>query len=211
MKYNYITIEGNIGAGKTSLATMLSQKMGAKLVLEQFADNPFIAKFYENPEKFALPFELFFVAERFQQLSEMTAQQDFFFNGVITDYLFIKSQLFSKVNLTEDEFKLYNRIFDIIYKNLPQPDLIVYLHCSVEKLQQNIKSRGRAYEQNISDEYLENIQNQYFALFKSLENRRILVLDINQIDFVNNPEHFKIIETAINLEYTDALKFITLE
>jgi deoxyadenosine/deoxycytidine kinase len=211
MKYNYITIEGNIGAGKTSLATMLAEKMGAKLVLEQFADNPFIAKFYENPEKFAFPFELFFVAERFQQLSEMIAQQDIFFNGVITDYLFIKSQLFSKVNLTEDEFKLYNRIFDIIYKSLPTPDLIVYLHSSVEKLQQNIKLRGREYEQNISNEYLENIQNQYFGFFKSLQNKRILILDINQIDFVNNKDHFKIIEEVINKDYEDTLNYITLE
>ncbi|MEY4875952.1 MAG: hypothetical protein RL708_1101 [Bacteroidota bacterium] len=211
MQYRYITIEGNIGAGKTSLATMLAKKMGARLVLEQFADNPFIAKFYENPEKFAFPFELFFVAERFQQLSEMTAQQDFFFNGVITDYLFIKSQLFSKVNLTDDEFKLYSRIFDIIYKTLPTPDLIVYLHCSIENLQQKIKLRGRAYEQNIKDEYLENIEAQYFSLFKNLNNSRILILDINNLDFVNNPHHFEIIEEVINRDYDNKLNYITLE
>jgi deoxyadenosine/deoxycytidine kinase len=211
MQYRYITIEGNIGAGKTSLATMLAKKMGARLVLEQFADNPFIAKFYENPEKFAFPFELFFVAERFQQLSEMTAQQDFFFNGVITDYLFIKSQLFSKVNLTDDEFKLYNRIFDIIYKTLPAPDLIVYLHCSIENLQKKIKIRGREYEQNIKDEYLENIEAQYFSLFKNLKNSRILILDINQLDFVNNPHHFEIIEEVINRDYDNKLNYITLE
>ncbi|MFM2049191.1 MAG: hypothetical protein RI955_1739 [Bacteroidota bacterium] len=211
MQYRYITIEGNIGAGKTSLATMLAKKMGARLVLEQFADNPFIAKFYENPEKFAFPFELFFVAERFQQLSEMTAQQDFFYNGVITDYLFIKSQLFSKVNLTDDEFKLYSRIFDIIYKTLPTPDLIVYLHCSIENLQQKIKLRGRTYEQNIKDEYLENIESQYFGLFKNLNNSRILILDINNLDFVNNPHHFEIIEEVINRDYDNKLNYITLE
>ncbi|MFM2226111.1 MAG: hypothetical protein RJA07_2313 [Bacteroidota bacterium] len=211
MQYRYITIEGNIGAGKTSLATLLAKKMGAKLVLEQFADNPFIAKFYENPEKFAFPFELFFVAERFQQLSEMTAQQDFFFNGVITDYLFIKSQLFSKVNLTDDEFKLYSRIFDIIYKTLPTPDLIIYLHCSIENLQQKIKLRGRVYEQNIKDEYLENIEAQYFSLFKNLNNSRILILDINNLDFVNNPHHFEIIEEVINRDYDNKLNYLTLE
>ncbi len=211
MQYKYITIEGNIGAGKTSLAKLLAKKTGAKLILEQFADNPFISKFYENPEKFAFPFELFFVAERFQQLSEMTGQQDFFYTGVVTDYLFVKSLLFSRINLTEDEFKLYNRIFDIIYKTLPTPELIVYLHCSTNKLQNNIKKRGRDFEQNISDQYLENISQQYFTYFKSQKNLRVVVIDVNEIDFVNNPADCEKIFDLIAKEHAVGFNYYSLE
>ncbi len=201
MQYKYITIEGNIGAGKTSLAKLLAERFQFKLVLEQFADNPFISKFYENPEKFAFPFELFFVAERFKQLSEMTTQTDFFYNGVITDYLFIKSLLFSKVNLTEDEYTLYLRIFDIIYKSLPAPELIIYLHSPVERLQQNIQLRGRSYEQKIPDEYLENIQNQYFGYFKQKQDLRILLLDVSKADFINKPKHLQQIIDCIDADF----------
>ncbi len=210
MPYKYITIEGNIGAGKTSLAKMLAEKWNAKLVLEQFADNPFISKFYEQPDKFAFPFELFFVAERFQQLSEMTTQQDFFYNGVITDYLFVKSLLFSQINLTEDEFKLYTRIFDIIYKTLPAPDLIVYLHCDVAQLQKNIALRGRSYEQNIADDYLANIEQQYFNFFKNQPLQKIVVIDINHIDFVNQPQHFETIVSLINQPHKTGLTFLEI-
>ena len=210
MPYKYITIEGNIGAGKTSLATMLAEKWNAKLVLEQFADNPFISKFYEQPDKFAFPFELFFVAERFQQLSEMTTQQDFFYNGVITDYLFVKSLLFSQINLTEDEFKLYTRIFDIIYKTLPAPDLIVYLHCDVSQLQKYIALRGRSYEQNIADDYLANIEQQYFNFIKNQPLQKIVVIDVTNLDFVNQPQHFETIVSLINQPHKTGLTFLEI-
>ena len=211
MRYKYITIEGNIGAGKTSLANLLARKHNARLVLEQFADNPFISKFYEQPDKFAFPFELFFVAERFQQLNEMTTQQDIFYSGVVTDYLFVKSLLFSKINLTEDEFKLFTRVFDIIYKTLPSPDLIVYLHCSIDNLKKKINKRGREYEMNIQAEYLENITQQYFSFLKMQKEKRILIVDVNEIDFVNNTSHFEKLDALINQEVPLGLNFVTVD
>ncbi len=210
MQYKYITVEGNIGAGKTSLAKRLAQAYNSKLVLEQFADNPFISKFYEEPEKFAFPFELFFVAERFKQLSDMTAQADFFYNGVITDYLFVKSLLFSKVNLSEDEYNLYLRIFDIIYKSLPVPDLIIYLHSSIPRLQKNIQQRGRTYEQKIPDEYLENIQQQYFNYFRQKKDLRILILDVSNADFLSNEIHYQEILDQLEMEIPFGLKYVTI-
>lgn len=210
MRYKYISIEGNIGAGKTSLAKLLAADYGAKLVLEQFADNPFIANFYEQPEKYAFPFELFFVAERFKQLSEMTTQTDFFYNGVITDYLFVKSTLFSKVNLSADEYNLYMRIFDIIYKTLPAPEVIVYLHSDISRLQKNIKLRGRSYEQQIADSYLEEIQQQYFQYFRQKKDQRILIIDTSRADFVNNPDHLNQIKIWLSEDIPVGLKYVTL-
>lgn len=210
MRYKYISIEGNIGAGKTSLAKLLAAEYGAKLVLEQFADNPFIANFYEQPEKYAFPFELFFVAERFKQLSEMTTQTDFFYNGVITDYLFVKSTLFSKVNLSADEYNLYMRIFDIIYKTLPAPEVIVYLHSDIARLQKNIKLRGRSYEQQIADTYLEDIQQQYFQYFRQKKDQRILIIDTSRADFVQNENHFAHIKNWLDEEIPVGLKYVTL-
>ncbi len=211
MRYKYISIEGNIGAGKTSLAKLLAAEYGAKLVLEQFADNPFIANFYEQPEKYAFPFELFFVAERFKQLSEMTTQTDFFYNGVITDYLFVKSTLFSKVNLSADEYNLYMRIFDIIYKTLPAPEIIVYLHSDIVRLQKNIKLRGRSYEQQIADTYLEDIQQQYFQYFRQKKDQRILIIDTSRADFVQNENHFAQIKNWLDEEIPVGLKYVTLD
>jgi deoxyguanosine kinase len=211
VRYKYISIEGNIGAGKTSLAKLLAAEYGAKLVLEQFADNPFIANFYEQPEKYAFPFELFFVAERFKQLSEMTTQTDFFYNGVITDYLFVKSTLFSKVNLSADEYNLYMRIFDIIYKTLPAPEIIVYLHSDIVRLQKNIKLRGRSYEQQIADTYLEDIQQQYFQYFRQKKDQRILIIDTSRADFVQNENHFAQIKNWLDEEIPVGLKYVTLD
>src|SRR5689334_12922213 len=161
MKYHFIVIEGNIGAGKTTLAHLLSRKLNARLILEQFADNPFLPKFYENPKQYAFPLELFFMAERYKQLKELIQQKDMFQTVTITDYLFTKCLLFAKVNLPEDEFRLYSRLFEIIHHQLVQPEILIYLHAPVNKLQQNIKKRNRSYEQNIPDEYLFSIQETY--------------------------------------------------
>ena len=154
MNYHFITIEGNIGAGKTTLSHLLSKHFNARLILEQFADNPFLPKFYENPQQFAFPLELFFMAERYKQLKDLLQQKDMFQTLTISDYLFTKCLLFAKVNLSEDEFRLYQRIFDIIHQQLVQPDLLIYLHAPVSKLQTNIKKRNRSYEQKIPNEYL---------------------------------------------------------
>src|SRR5438046_3362364 len=161
MNYHFITIEGNIGAGKTTLAHLLSRHYNARLVLEEFADNPFLPKFYENPHQFAFPLELFFMAERYKQLKELIQQKDLFHSLTISDYLFTKCLLFAKVNLPADEFRLYQRLFEIIHQQLIQPDILIYLHSPISRLQQNIKKRARPYEQKIADDYLFSIQETY--------------------------------------------------
>src|SRR6187549_3007782 len=158
MNYHFITIEGNIGAGKTTLAHLLSRHYNARLILEEFADNPFLPKFYESPELYAFPLELFFMAERYKQLKELIQQKDLFQQLTISDYLFTKCLLFAKVNLPDEEFRLYQKLFDIINPQIVQPDILIYLHTPVNKLQQNIKKRNRSFEQNIPDEYLFNLQ-----------------------------------------------------
>ena len=210
MRYKYITIEGNIGAGKTTLANMFQKELGAKLVLEQFADNPFLPKFYENKEKYSFPLELSFLAERFKQLKEMLNTRDLFNQYIVSDYLFIKSKLFAKVNLPEDEYKLYETLFDIIYPNLPQPDLIIYLHAPLSKLKANIKERNRDYEQHMDDDYLVDLQNAYLQLLKSTQFKT-LILDTTQIDFVKNPEQFQKILHQLDKDYENGFHFINLD
>jgi deoxyadenosine/deoxycytidine kinase len=210
MKYKYITIEGNIGAGKTTLAQMLQKELDANLILEQFADNPFLPKFYADKDKYSFPLELSFLAERFKQLKEMLNTRDLFNQFVVSDYLFIKSKLFAKVNLQEDEYKLYETIFDIIYLNLPKPDLIIYLHAPLSKLKSNIKLRGREYEQNIADEYLVDLQNAYLQLLKS-EQFKTLIIDTTQIDFVKNPEQFQKSMNQLDKEYENGVHFINID
>ncbi len=210
MKYKYITIEGNIGAGKTTLAQMLQKELDANLILEQFADNPFLPKFYADKDKYSFPLELSFLAERFKQLKEMLNTRDLFNQFVVSDYLFIKSKLFAKVNLQEDDYKLYETIFDIIYLNLPKPDLIIYLHAPLSKLKSNIKLRGREYEQNIADEYLVDLQNAYLQLLKS-EQFKTLIINTTQIDFVKNPEQFQKIMNQLDKEYENGVHFINID
>src|ERR1700759_4458412 len=157
MQYHYIAIEGNIGAGKTTLAHLLAKQLNARLILEEFADNPFLPKFYENPGQYAFPLELFFMAERYKQLKELLQTKDMFQNITISDYLFTKCLLFAKVNLPEEEFRLYQKLFEIIHQQLLFPDILIYLHAPVSRLQLNIRKRKREYEQNIADEYLFSI------------------------------------------------------
>src|ERR1043165_204234 len=166
MQYHYIAIEGNIGAGKTTLAHLLSKRLNARLILEEFADNPFLPKFYENPDQYAFPLELFFMAERYKQLKDMIHTKDLFQSITISDYLFTKCLLFAKVNLPDEEFRLYQRLFEIIHQQLVHPDILIYLHAPVAKLQANIKRRNRPYEQNIPDQYLFNIQETYTHYIK---------------------------------------------
>lgn len=181
MKYQYITVEGNIGAGKTTLAHLLSKKLNSRLILEEFADNPFLAKFYDNPQQYAFPLELFFMAERYKQLKDMLHTKDMFQHVTVSDYLFTKCLLFAKVNLPEEEFRLYQKLFDIIHQQLIFPDILIYLHAPVQKLQQNIKRRNREYEQAIPDEYLFNIQETYTSYIKQHNIKTIdyAVGDIN--------------------------------
>lgn len=209
MKYHFITIEGNIGAGKTTLAHLLSKHYNARLILEEFADNPFLPKFYENPAQYAFPLELFFMAERFKQLKELLQQKDMFRQLTISDYLFTKCLLFAKVTLPGDEFRLYQRLFDIIHQQLVQPDLLVYLHAPVSKLQTNIRKRNRPYEQNIPDEYLFNIQETYTSYIRD-HNIKTLVIDVSNADFLGNHQHLQTIIDALEKDHGDGQHFISL-
>jgi len=209
MEYNFIAIEGNIGAGKTSLATRIAKQYNAKLILEQFEDNSFLPKFYKEPEKYAFPLEMSFLASRFQQLKDQLGQQDLFKSFTISDYFIIKSLIFARKTLGEDEHKLYTRFFNIIYQQLPKPELLVYLYVDTPKLQQNIKLRGRPYEQEIKDEYLEKIQQGYFEFIKQQKDLRVLILDTNNIDFVHNNEDYIKVEQLIHQDYPIGVHRIT--
>jgi deoxyadenosine/deoxycytidine kinase len=209
MKHHYITIEGNIGAGKTTLAHLLSKKLNARLILEEFADNPFLGKFYENPQQFAFPVELFFLAERYKQLKEMLSTKDMFQSVTISDYLFTKCLLFAKVNLPEEEFRLYQKLFDIIHQQVIYPDILIYLHAPVNKLQANIKKRQRIYEQAIPDEYLFNLQETYTSYIKQ-HNIKTIFIDASNADFLGNEKHLQIVLDALDNDYEDGQHYFTL-
>jgi 2-amino-4-hydroxy-6-hydroxymethyldihydropteridine diphosphokinase len=188
--FNYIAIEGNIGAGKTTLTNKLAEDFNAKTVLERFADNPFLPKFYEDQNRYAFPLEMSFLADRYQQISDDLAQFDLFKDFIVADYHIFKSLIFAKVTLAEDEFRLYKTMFDIIYKEMPKPDLYIYLYQSTERLLVNIKERGRPYEQEIPAEYLEKINIGYLDYIKSQQNLNVLIIDITDRDFHNNQEDY---------------------
>lgn len=192
-KYNYIAIEGNIGAGKTSLAKMMTDDFNAKIVLERFADNPFLPKFYEDKERYAFPLEMSFLADRYQQLMDDLAQFDLFKNFIISDYYIFKSLIFAQVTLTQDEYNLYRRMFDLIYKEISKPDLYIYLYQNTERLLENIKRRGRNYERNITANYLEKIHQGYSTFIKSDQKLKTLIIDVSCLDFVNRPEDYEIV------------------
>ncbi|KAB1157344.1 2-amino-4-hydroxy-6-hydroxymethyldihydropteridine diphosphokinase [Tenacibaculum aiptasiae] len=196
-KYNYIAIEGNIGAGKTSLANMMSDEFNAKIVLERFADNPFLPKFYNDNERYAFPLEMSFLADRYQQLSDDLAQFDLFKNFIVSDYYIFKSLIFAQITLQEDEYKLYRKMFDLMYKEITKPDLYVYLYQNTERLLQNIKKRGREYEQNIEASYLQKIHDGYSNFIKTQSDLNILIIDVSDLDFVNNPEDYHFIINKI--------------
>ncbi|MFA8300040.1 MAG: deoxynucleoside kinase [Hyphomicrobiales bacterium] len=210
MKYNFIAIEGTIGAGKTSLAAKLSETYNGKLILEEFEENSFLPKFYNEPEKYALPLEMSFLVERFQQLQKELTQQNLFHDFTVSDYFFRKCLIFAKKTLSDEEFKLYRKFFDILHASIPKPELLVYLYVSVERLQHNIKIRGREYEQKIEDNYLNNIQSGYIEFIRQQQNQRILILDVNQLDFVENENDFQKIIDVINQNYDCGVHNITL-
>lgn len=191
LPYSYIAIEGNIGAGKTSLAKILSAKFNSHLVLEEFADNTFLSQFYQHPERFAFPLEMSFLAERYQQM--LTAQTLAESQGalLISDYIFEKSMLFAMVNLRDHELSLFRRFYDMINARLRSPDLLVFLHKSTPSLQKNINQRGRSYEQQIPDEYLNGLNAQYEQYLKTRTDTRVLYILSDELDFVNNHQHLQ--------------------
>ncbi|MEX0813549.1 MAG: deoxynucleoside kinase [Chitinophagales bacterium] len=197
MQYDFLTIEGNIGSGKTSLSKMLAEQYNTDLLLEEFAENPFLPDFYKNPDRYAFQLELFFMAGRYEQMKERLLNRDLFGQKIISDYLFSKSLLFASVTLKSQEYKLYRKLFSIIYSSLPLPGISIYLWNDIDRLLQNIKKRGRDYEQEISADYLEKIQNAYLNYFKNHHKKPYLILDVSDVDFVNNAEDFKKISSLI--------------
>jgi deoxyguanosine kinase len=209
MNHHFIAIEGNIGAGKTTLAHMLARHFNARLILEQFADNPFLAKFYENPEQNAFPLELFFMAERYKQLKELVYTADLFQSLTIADYLFTKCLLFAKVNLSDQEFRLYQNFFEILQAQVVQPDILIYLHAPVSKLQSNIRKRNRSYEQAIPDNYLFHIQEAYTHYIRQ-HNIRTLFVDVSNADFLDNPAHLQVVLDALDRDTGEGQHFFSL-
>ena len=190
MDFNYIVIEGNIGAGKTSLVKLLGGELKAKIILERFAENPFLPKFYYDPERYSFPVELSFLADRYHQLKDELSNRNIFSSLLIADYYFSKSLIFASNTLKTDEYNLYRQIYNIIHRHFPLPDLYVYLHLPVDRLLANIRRRGRDYEQKITEEYLIKVQMKYFEYFKVQKDQKILIIDISNIDFVNNSEDY---------------------
>ncbi len=211
MRHKLITIEGNIGSGKTTVSTMLSRQYGAKLILEQFADNPFLPRFYQSPERYAFPLELYFMAERYQQLKTDLNEPDLFSPFTVTDYLFTKSLIFARVTLGVEEFKLYKRLFDIINPTLPIPDLIVYLYAPVDQLMRQIRKRGRDYEQDIKPEYLARLQETYMDYFKQSQQHRVLVVDVAGVDFLQEPAYYKQLLKLMDQDYPLGMEYVGLK
>ncbi len=192
--YNYIAIEGNIGVGKTTLASLIAETYGAELVLEEFTENSFLEKFYYDPEQYAFPLEISFLVERFNQLQQRLGKKDLFHPFFVADYLFDKSLVFAQNNLKDDQYRLYYQLFETFYRQIETPDLIVYLHNSVPNLQTNIYKRGRPFELDIEDTYLMDIQHSYLKYFKSISNRAILLLDVTEMNFVmQDSDYYKLL------------------
>jgi deoxyadenosine/deoxycytidine kinase len=208
MKYNFITIEGCIGAGKTTLSTMLANDYNGKLILERFEENPFLPKFYEDPVRHAFPVELFFMAERFQHLKKLLSEADIFTSFTVSDFLFQKSLIFANNNLSDDESKLYRMLFDIINPSLPKPDIVLYLYAPVEKLLSNIKKRGREYEQNIQPEYLEKIQTAYIEYFKLQNQSRVIMLNTSELNWIENKKDYENVVRILNTDFTQGLHYL---
>lgn len=184
-KYRYIAIEGNIGAGKTSLATKMATDFQAKLVLERFKENPFLPQFYKEPERYAFPLEMSFLADRYQQLVDDLNQYDLFSENIIGDYDSYKSLIFAKITLQEEEFNLYKKLFTLMHKDLSLPDKYIYLFQNTERLLQNIKKRGREFEQEIEATYLQKINEGYMEFIRNQHSDNIKIIDISDMDFVN--------------------------
>ncbi len=184
---SYLVIEGNIGAGKTSLSMQIAEEFGGKLILERFKDNPFLPKFYEDATRYAFPLEMSFLADRYQQFLDDIRQFDLFSDFVVADYDVYKSLIFAEVTLQAEEFDLYKKLFNLMYKDVSRPDLYIYLHQNTERLLQNIKKRGRSYEQDIQAEYLQRINQGYLEFIKTQStHRNIKIIDVSELDFVKN-------------------------
>ena len=207
-KYNFITVEGNTGAGKTTLARMLAKEYGAKLILEEFADNPFLPKFYADRERYAFPTEMFFLMDRHEQLKNDLKSNKFSSGFNITDYLLDKSLLYAKANLPPEEASLFGRVFNSLYEKLPQPELIIYVHSSVPRLLQNIRKRGRDFEQVVEPNYLQIVEDIYLEHFKRNPQLKVLLMYTDELDFVHKPEDYELILDWVNRDYSEGINVL---
>lgn len=208
-KYNFIAVEGNIGAGKTSFCNRIADDFNCQIILESFEDNPFLPQFYQNPERYAFPVELFFMTERHKQLQAGLLEPELFKDGTIADYFFLKTLLFAKNNLSDEEHRLFSRIFKVLNASFPKPDLLVYLHRSVENLQVNIENRGREYEKDITDDYLKKLQNTYFEFFRTEMSMPILIIDVEKADFLKDDLTYDKLLKLMSEDYKLGINYIT--
>ncbi|HLO53203.1 MAG TPA: deoxynucleoside kinase [Saprospiraceae bacterium] len=208
--YNYICIEGNIGAGKTTFCNLLKDEYNCTLILEEFDDNPFLPLFYKEPERFAFTVELFFMTERYKQLQKSLLNQDMFRSFTVSDYAFVKTLLFASKNLPDDELRLFQKMFTVLNQSFPKPDLLVYFHRNVDILQQNIKGRGRTYEKDITNDYLTSIQVAYFEYFRNILSYPILIIDLNTVDFKHNKDHYEHVKYLISKSYNPGVHRVSL-
>jgi deoxyguanosine kinase len=211
MNMNFLVIEGNIGAGKTSLATLIGNRFNSRTILERFSENPFLPGFYKEPDRYAFPLELSFLAERYNQLKSELINQDLFKSFTVADYYFSKSLIFSGTTLSGHEYRLFRQLFDIMNLSVPVPDLYVYLHSNTDRLLDRIKKRGRPYEQSISAEYLIKIQKSYFGFMKQQKDFRFLAIDVGDIDFISKQDDFEsIIRIIFKKKYSQGINRIVL-
>jgi deoxyguanosine kinase len=209
MVYKFVTIEGNIGAGKTTLAKLLSEEFGGQIILERF-DNPFLSKFYEEPVKYAFQLEMAFLLERYQQLNKFFGTPNIFSRFTVSDYMFNKSLLFAKITLNPEEYTLYRHFFHLIHKKLPDPDIIFYLHADPDALIRNIRKRGRSFEQNISRQYLQKIEKMYFEFFKQMPDQKVVVVNVNDIDWVSDVFAYKELLGLFDVDYKPGINVVDL-
>ncbi len=209
MKYRFISIDGNIGSGKTTLARLLAKNLNARLILEKAAENPFLPAFYENPQAEGFPLELFFLAERFKQLKDRLKANDLFQQVTISDYYFGKSLLFAKINLSEEEFRLFGKFYDMLLPQLQPPDLLIYLHAPVNILTKNIEKRNRLFEKNISTEYLHQIEETYSDYIKQ-HHLKTIYIDVSNADFLRNEAHLDVVLQAIKNTSEETRQFFSL-
>ena len=203
MNFKSISIEGNIGVGKTTLAKLLSNDLGYKLILETFENNPFLKDFYENLNKNALPLELFFLAERYELLK--LNSEDMFFSGTVSDFIFDKSKLFAVNTLKDYELNIFNKIFSLMKKSVKNPEILIYLHSDLSSLQNKITKRGREYENNIQSEYLNNLNDTYLDYISKRTEFPVILIDVTNLDFKNNSKHFKLIKNIIFQEHENGV------
>jgi deoxyadenosine/deoxycytidine kinase len=206
--YNYIAFEGVIGAGKTTFAKAIASQLHTRLLLEEFEDNPFLESFYQDKDKFSFPAELSFLASRYHQLKDSSIKNDLFQEKIISDFVFYKSLVFASINLKGDEMMLYRRLFDIMFSQIPKPDLTIYVQLSIEKVLRNIAKRGRTYEQSIDAMYLEQIHHNYIQYFNQLQHHRIVILHSEELDIYENKNTLPILEEILKTPFPEGISYI---